>query len=311
MRGHLAGTPESRDPLGRRQLGGHLIGTTEAPRPIVPRESCRPGRRRICAAISGLLCAGLIAWPVSPAGAFRFDRVLHRGMSGTDVRALEMRVAGWFPRSGKVRLRVDRHFGRRTVRAVKSYQRRHGLVVDGVAGPQTFKSLRGLQDRDGTTAHFGWGEFDQNRSGCRRARRYDGTFKGGRVRRARARQNMRRFMWRLEAIRSKTGGRPVEVVSGFRSVAHNRCVGGASRSQHLYGTAADIQIHGVRGHRERVIARRSQVHGIECYAWSRHTHLDLRLENNALESSKFWWWPKRDRRGRDLSSDGRVCSGER
>lgn len=251
-----------------------------------------------------------IAAPVGDALAYDFDRVLRRGSRGADVRALEIRTAGWFPRSAKVRLHVDRFFGRRTVRAVKAYQRHYSLVVDGVPGPQTFKSLGRLQDRNGSTAHFGWNEFAQHNSECRRARRYEGTFRGGRVRRARVRQNVRRLMWRLEAIRAKAS-RPVEIVSGFRSVAQNRCVGGATRSQHLYGTAADIQIPGVGGHRERNLARRSQVQGIECYSYSRHTHLDLRMENRALPSSKFWWWPKRDRRGRDLDSEGRLCAGER
>ena len=39
--------------------------------------------------------------------------------------------------------------------------------------------------------------------------------------------------------------RPVRVVSGTRCAKHNRKVGGAKHSQHLLGTAADIQIDGV------------------------------------------------------------------
>jgi zinc D-Ala-D-Ala carboxypeptidase len=37
-------------------------------------------------------------------------------------------------------------------------------------------------------------------------------------------------------------GQPVIVVSGFRCQAHNTAVGGATRSQHLLGRAADVRV---------------------------------------------------------------------
>lgn len=45
---------------------------------------------------------------------------------------------------------------------------------------------------------------------------------------------------RLELLRAIIG-RPIHIVSGFRSPAHNRRVGGARRSQHLLGKAADLR----------------------------------------------------------------------
>lgn len=36
--------------------------------------------------------------------------------------------------------------------------------------------------------------------------------------------------------------RPMPINSGYRSAAHNKAVGGASNSQHLYGLAADIAL---------------------------------------------------------------------
>lgn len=44
----------------------------------------------------------------------------------------------------------------------------------------------------------------------------------------------------LERIRA-LDGRPLRVVSGYRTTATNAAVGGASNSQHLYGRAADIE----------------------------------------------------------------------
>ncbi len=44
----------------------------------------------------------------------------------------------------------------------------------------------------------------------------------------------------LERLRSICADRPLEIVSGWRSAATNRKVGGALLSQHLYGRAADI-----------------------------------------------------------------------
>nr|CRY96427.1 hypothetical protein [uncultured prokaryote] len=43
----------------------------------------------------------------------------------------------------------------------------------------------------------------------------------------------------LERIRALSA-EPLVIVSGYRCAVHNRAVGGASQSQHLYGTAADI-----------------------------------------------------------------------
>lgn len=40
-------------------------------------------------------------------------------------------------------------------------------------------------------------------------------------------------------------GKPLIINSGFRTATHNAKVGGASNSQHLYGTAADVYIPGV------------------------------------------------------------------
>jgi uncharacterized protein YcbK (DUF882 family) len=49
----------------------------------------------------------------------------------------------------------------------------------------------------------------------------------------------------LQAIRNHFG-QPVNINSGFRTASHNKKVGGATQSQHLYGMAADIAVTGVK-----------------------------------------------------------------
>lgn len=45
---------------------------------------------------------------------------------------------------------------------------------------------------------------------------------------------------RLEALRRALGGKPLRILSGLRCPPHNRAVGGASRSRHQSGEAADL-----------------------------------------------------------------------
>lgn len=39
--------------------------------------------------------------------------------------------------------------------------------------------------------------------------------------------------------------RPVTITSAYRTLTHNKKVGGSPKSQHLYGMAADFQVEGV------------------------------------------------------------------
>lgn len=44
----------------------------------------------------------------------------------------------------------------------------------------------------------------------------------------------------LEKLRARKGGAPLRIISGYRSPAHNRAVGGAKKSRHMFNDAADI-----------------------------------------------------------------------
>lgn len=248
----------------------------------------------------------------APALAYDFERSLKRGDEGPDVRALQTRIAGWFPRDDQTAMGIDGVFGRKTARAVKAFQRFYGMDADGVAGAGVFEKLNTLEDEDGSTAHFDWSEFVQNRNaGCSaKANAYAGTFGGGPVAPSVVKTNVRRLMWRLEALRAKTGGHPIGINSGFRSLAYNDCIGGARASQHMYGTAADNRISGVDNRRGREAAMTTQFSGVGCYSSLSHNHLDIRVENAGSSTTQFWWWPKSDSKGRHLADDGLPCWGE-
>ena len=265
--------------------------------------------RRAPAVIAAVVVVCLVA---SPASAYEFERPLKRGDEGPDVRALQTRIAGWFPRDDQTAMGIDGVFGRKTARAVKAFERLHGMNVDGVAGAPVLEALNELEDDDGSTAHFDWSEFVQNRNpGCSaKANAYAGTFGGGPVAPSVVKKNVRRLMWRLEALREKAGGHPIGINSGFRSVAYNDCIGGARASQHMFGTAADNRVAEVSNRTSRELAMTTQFSGVGCYSSLSHNHFDIRVENAGSGTTQFWWWPKSDVKGRHLADDGLPCWGE-
>lgn len=75
----------------------------------------------------------------------------------------------------------------------------------------------------------------------------------------------------LEALRCIVGSKPMRIVSGHRSAAHNAAVGGAARSRHLVGDAVDLE----RGYATPAQARAAGFRGIGVKdGWA--VHVDLR-----------------------------------
>lgn len=105
------------------------------------------------------------------------------------------------------------------------------LRVDGDFGPLTSAALatsfaRHRQGLSTMSAHFSYTEFRCQDGGafpeCQRI------------------WEQRAHVRRLEAYRANVGT-PIRIVSGCRCPRHNKAVGGATNSQHLFGTASDIQ----------------------------------------------------------------------
>jgi N-acetylmuramoyl-L-alanine amidase len=67
--------------------------------------------------------------------------VLRKGATGGEVKELQRRLKMWGYYNGE----VDGIYGSATVEAVKYFQRKNGLTVDGIAGKATFAAL-GMND---------------------------------------------------------------------------------------------------------------------------------------------------------------------
>ncbi|MFJ4686638.1 D-Ala-D-Ala carboxypeptidase family metallohydrolase [Streptomyces sp. NPDC088789] len=208
-------------------------------------------------------------------GCYTWSRTLSQGASGADVTQLQIRLVG-YPGHG-AELAVDGQFGPGTTAALKRFQSAYGLASDGVAGSGTYTKLYALQDDDCTPIHFSYGELNDCNT----------TWSGGAVSAATAKSNALRTMWKLEALRHALGDQPITVTSGFRSVACNNAVGGASNSRHLYGDAADL---GAGPHSLCTLAKQARDHGFRGIlgpgypGHNDHTHVDQR-------SAPFWSAP--------------------
>lgn len=79
----------------------------------------------------------------------------------------------------------------------------------------------------------------------------------------------------LQQIVQKANGKTVLVNSAYRSRSYNRRIGGARRSQHIYGRAIDFKIRGMSiRSAHRLAASIPGVNGLGCYRG--HVHADVR-----------------------------------
>lgn len=85
-------------------------------------------------------------------------------------------------------------------------------------------------------------------------------------------ENLRKLAQKLEKVREQLG-KPIIITSGYRTVMHNKKIGGARNSYHLKGMAADFVVAGLSPQKVQTLVDDWWPGGLE-YAptW---THLDL------------------------------------
>jgi len=187
---------------------------------------------------------------------------------------------------------ADGKFGPNTLRALKSFQRRIKITVDGIAGEKTMKiissAIEALYKNKPSSKNFCFEDFISKADKYTKKNGIPHKYWG----------NIQTVMDRLERVRERIGDKPLMIRSGFRSVGHNMKVGGAKRSQHLYGKAVDVHVKGG---------------SMSCYELAKtiydddnlrilfggfglgsdkNIHLDIRKKTNPLRPT-FWWYKKR------------------
>lgn len=88
--------------------------------------------------------------------------------------------------------------------------------------------------------------------------------------------NLKALAKKLEEVRIKLGNRPITITSGYRTVIHNRAIGGAPKSQHLLGKAVDFNVSGLTAREVQYLLDPWWPGGMG-YG-SNFTHLDIRAQ---------------------------------
>ncbi len=174
--------------------------------------------------------------------------MLQKGSSGAKVTKLQHSLILNLCNPGP----VDGLFGIGTDKAVRDFQKRKKLKVDGIVGPQTWAKLE--EGGNGMLSK----NFNRSEFACKHC---------GQV------IVSPELVRKLQELRDRLG-RPVTITSGYRCQVHNRAVGGASQSQHMLGTAADIVVSGMTPAQVAQVAEGIGFGGIGRY--KTFTHVDVR-----------------------------------
>lgn len=190
--------------------------------------------------------------------------ILRKGNKGYYVGYLQEKLNNLGYNCGN----VDNNFGSKTLEAVKSFQSVNHLTVDGVVGPKTWLKLSDKPisnpivtyslAKDGNTlisANFKVSEFKSNDGADEIL--IDIAFVKNYLQKIRDHFNV-----------------PININSGYRTVSHNKRVGGTKNSYHMKGQAFDIAVKGKSPEEVAKYAYQIGVHGIVQY--NTFVHVDSR-----------------------------------
>lgn len=147
---------------------------------------------------------------------------------------------------------IDGRLGPNSRKAIKNFQKRHKIKVDGSAGPETRYELMFYK-----YPNFKKREFKCPKSCSGYPVRMDEKV-------IRLMQNIRNHF-----------GSPITVTSGMRCKTHNKNVGGIKNSEHLKGKAVDFKVRGVSPRKVQDYAYSlNQIGGTGYY--NTFTHVDVK-----------------------------------
>lgn len=110
--------------------------------------------------VTSLLCTSLITYRSQVADFYGFGlaTLSYYGSRGQEVRNIQTRLKNW----GYYKGTVDGKYGYMTYRAVRSFQYKNGLKVDGIAGTETLSALGLPTGRTRTASSSASGNKDLN-----------------------------------------------------------------------------------------------------------------------------------------------------
>jgi uncharacterized protein YcbK (DUF882 family) len=89
----------------------------------------------------------------------------------------------------------------------------------------------------------------------------------------------------LEKIRTWFLGRPIRIISGYRTPEYNRKIGGARHSQHVVGRAVDFVVRGVPAQQVHAaclrLVREGDLTALGLGEYPNFTHLDIRASGRS------------------------------
>ena len=192
--------------------------------------------------------------------------VYKKGSKGSKVKEFQTRLTQWgFP------LVSDGIFGNKTSAAVIEFQKAMGLVVDGIVGSKT----EGALDEDIIkVTHFKKTEF---KCPCKIYCNgyYDRSDKYGGISYALLIM-LERIRAEISSIYKKDIPCHISTTGGYRCKSFNSAVGGAKRSYHMSGKAADIYFRGVSVSKVNEVAIKMNPYGGLGLKGSNITHVDVR-----------------------------------
>jgi uncharacterized protein YcbK (DUF882 family) len=101
-------------------------------------------------------------------------------------------------------------------------------------------------------------------------------------------ENIKTLAKQLEVLRSALN-KPISITSGFRSVSHNKRIGGVADSQHVLGKASDLQVDGLKPKKvyetiEKLIKQGKMLQG-GLGLYDKFVHYDIRGEETRWNNS--------------------------